>query len=83
RYEIPHLVIDTTPFNFESSDRLTIQKVNPEIYEASYPCWFLNYEAIKSELSKKYSIHAEYKNELGISLDDHHIQYQGLLATLI
>ena len=81
-YRIPHLVIDSTPFNFEQADRLTVQKVNPQIYEASYPCWFLNYNSIRSAVSKAYSIHTEFKNELSISLDDYEIQYQGLLAII-
>lgn len=81
-HDIPFLVIDNTPFNYEQTDRISIQKVNPAIYDASYPCWFLNYNSIKTRLSKKYTIHTEYRNDLGISLDSHHIQYQGLLATL-
>ena len=36
-YEIMHLLIDSTPFNYTSGDRITIQKIHPAIYDASYP----------------------------------------------
>ena len=79
-YRIPYLVIDNTPFNYRTGDRLTIQRVDPAIYTASYPCWLLDYESIKSLLAKKYTIHTEYKTELSIQLGGRTLQYQGLLA---
>jgi len=44
KFEI--IVIDRTPF-IQNKDRITIQKVNPKIYNASYPCWFFNEEKFK------------------------------------
>jgi len=82
RLEIPHIIIDNTPFNFQNRDRITIQNVNPSIYKASYPCWLLNYNSVVSLIQTKYEIHTEYANELSISLDKHPVQYQGLLAIL-
>jgi putative methyltransferase (TIGR04325 family) len=35
------ILIDRTPF-IKGKDRITVQKVNPRIYKASYPCWFFN-----------------------------------------
>ena len=78
--QIPHLVIDNTFFNYENRDRIAIQKVDPMIYEASYPCWFLNYDAVKMLVTKNYKIHTEYTNDFAIFLDGHKIQYQGLLG---
>lgn len=40
--KIKYLLFDLVAFNAEPKDRLTIQKVPKQIYEASYPCWFLN-----------------------------------------
>lgn len=37
------ILIDRTPF-VKGKDRITVQKVNPSIYKASYPCWFFNEE---------------------------------------
>lgn len=82
QYKIPYLVIDNTPFNYQDFDRITIQKIHPAIYEASYPCWFLNYNKVKDKLQQRYSLMEEYQNELYIYLDGHKIQYRGLLAQL-
>ena len=81
-YKIPYLLIDSTPFNYEAVDRITVQKIHPSIYEASYPCWFLNYNSVKAAIGKHYTILEEYMNELYIYLDGHKIQYRGILAAL-
>lgn len=39
---IRYLVIDRIPFLKNDRDRLTVQKVPPEIYPASYPAWFFS-----------------------------------------
>lgn len=36
-----YILVDRTPF-IEKDDRITIQKVHPSIYKATYPCWFFN-----------------------------------------
>ena len=81
-HKIPYLLIDNTPFNYQPSDRLTVQKIHPAIYEASYPCWFLSYSKVSDAVGKQYTITEEYQNELYIYLDGHKIQYRGLLAEL-
>lgn len=81
-YKIPYILIDNTPFNFQENDRITVQKIHPAIYEASYPCWFLNYKKVKETILSEYSILEEYKNDLYIYLDGEKIQYQGILAGL-
>lgn len=41
--DIEYIIIDRTIFlENESNDILTIEKVPPEIYDASYPAWFLS-----------------------------------------
>jgi putative methyltransferase (TIGR04325 family) len=40
--DIRCLVIDRVPFLGSNRDRLTVQKVPPEIYPASYPAWFFS-----------------------------------------
>jgi len=37
-----YIILDRTPVVGLESDILTVQKVPKEIYEASYPCWFLS-----------------------------------------
>jgi putative methyltransferase (TIGR04325 family) len=41
KYKIKYIFIDRTAF-IKGNDRITVQKVNPKIYKASYPCWFFN-----------------------------------------
>ncbi len=76
---IPVIIIDNTPFNFEDRDRLTVQKVPPSIYTASYPCWFLNYNKVKQAFAEQYRIVSEHLNDSVIELDGRKIRYQGLL----
>ena len=78
--EIPYLMIDNTYFNYEERDRICVQKVPPEIYGGSYPCWFLNYNRVKQKISERYSIISEHKNDSRIYLDGRKIQYKGFLA---
>ena len=54
-YGINFLIIDRTPF-INADDRITVQKVNPEIYRGSYPCWFFNEEKFISSLSSEYKL---------------------------
>jgi putative methyltransferase (TIGR04325 family) len=37
-----HFIIDRTPFIDSPEDRLCVQRVDPYIYEASYPCWLFS-----------------------------------------
>ncbi|MCB0415206.1 MAG: methyltransferase, TIGR04325 family [Bdellovibrionales bacterium] len=54
---IPYIIFDRTTFNnIPSKDRITVQKVPPQIYEASYPAWFLSKEKFSHEMSSKYEM---------------------------
>jgi putative methyltransferase (TIGR04325 family) len=79
---IRYFMIDSTIFNDNGSDRLMIQKVNPAIYPASYPCWILNYEKVLSIVKKRYNIAFEHTNDSKIELDGKFINYKGFLAEL-
>jgi putative methyltransferase (TIGR04325 family) len=40
---VPFVIIDRAPFFVaDLPDRLTVETVPPEIYDASYPSWFFN-----------------------------------------
>jgi len=41
-FEFSFVIVDRTLFNLQSKDRITVQKVPPWIYEASYPCWLFD-----------------------------------------
>jgi hypothetical protein len=52
-YNIPHIIVDNTFFNYEDRERITIQNVPPSIYPASYPCWFLSYKKLVTAVADK------------------------------
>jgi len=37
-----YILIDRTPFNAKDNEQIKLQIVPPNIYDASYPCWFFN-----------------------------------------
>lgn len=82
QYNIPHIIIDNTPFNYEDRDRITVQKVPPSIYTASYPCWFLDYDNVVAAFSEKYTLLNAHYNDDTIELDGRIICYQGFLMEL-
>ncbi len=55
RLQIPHFILDRTPLWSEAHHRLTIQHVPAEIYEASYPAWFLSERRILDLIGKYYT----------------------------
>lgn len=54
-----YIIIDRTPF-ITRTDRITVQKVNPRIYQGSYPCWFFNEEKFVSVFKSHYSMILEF-----------------------
>jgi putative methyltransferase (TIGR04325 family) len=56
---IKYLIIDRTPF-VKGKDRITIQKVHPLIYKATYPCWFFNKGKFINFLGKDYELIADF-----------------------
>ena len=59
RFEV--VIVDRTPFLGEGDDRITVQKVPPEIYDASYPAWFFNLERFLSFFSAGYELMADFE----------------------
>jgi len=56
---IKYILIDRTPF-ITGKDRITIQKVHPQIYKAKYPCWFFNLQYFRKFMSEKYNLVLEF-----------------------
>ena len=78
QYNIPYIILDRTAFIDEKKDRLTIQKVPPAYYIASYPCWFLSKSKFLSFMSTHYSLIEEFKNEIYLQLGLQHLRYEGM-----
>jgi putative methyltransferase (TIGR04325 family) len=55
-----YIILDRTPFVEAGGDRLTIQKVSPKIYNASYPAWFFNEKKFLNLFFEKYELMAEF-----------------------
>lgn len=58
-----YIIIDRTGFiNYGSDDLLTVQKVHPNIYKASYPCYFFNKSKFINYFLDKYTLITEYNS---------------------
>jgi len=59
-----YIAFDRTTF-LQKRDRLTVQKVRPGIYNASYPAWFLSEEEFLKKFESKYELWAEFDSLAG------------------
>jgi putative methyltransferase (TIGR04325 family) len=55
-----YIIFDRTAFIDTGDDRITVQKVPPEIYPASYPAWFFNQEKFLDFFSGEYELIADF-----------------------
>ena len=78
----PYIIIENTYFNPVPGDRLTIQRVPPFYYEASYPAWFLDYNNVKAFLLARYELLEEYVNDQFLYLYGEKINYRGFVMKL-
>ena len=58
--EFDYIFFNRTFFVDIGRDILTIQKVSPRIYQASYPCWFFDTNKFRSFFSDCYELIAEF-----------------------
>lgn len=57
----PYIIIDRTAF-IKNSERITIQKIRPDIYKASYPAWFIDESKFLKLFEKDYDMIADFKS---------------------
>lgn len=60
-----YIIVDITGFSYNDKDRITIEKVWPEVYEASYPCWFFSETKFLEFFNKKYELIEDFKGYVG------------------
>lgn len=60
RQGLEYVIIDRTPFTDSGPDILTVQAVPLSIYDASYPIWILNREALYKRLMGPYELVTEF-----------------------
>jgi len=78
QYEIPYFFVDRIAFLERETDRLTIQKVPPAYYEASYPCWFFSKSKFLNFMSDHYELVEEFKEEIFLQLGLQQVRYEGM-----
>jgi putative methyltransferase (TIGR04325 family) len=57
-----YIIFDRTSFLEKGDDRITVQKVPPEIYPASYPAWFFNQDRFLNFFSKDYVLITDFES---------------------
>lgn len=60
KHRFRYILIDRTTFVLKGDDRITVQKIPPEIYRASYPCWFFNLSAFIDFFCRDYELMEEF-----------------------
>lgn len=68
KHNFQYILFDRTAFVIKGLDRLTVQRVHPKIYPASYPSWFLNQEKFKSFFLEKYDLVFEFDSQDTVNL---------------
>lgn len=63
-YKFEYIIIDRTAFIERPNDRIAIQVVPPDIYEASYPCWFFNENNFLNLFLKDYDLLNSFVDEI-------------------
>lgn len=59
-----YILLDRIQLNAENRDRLTLQIVPPEIYDAKYPSWFLNEDKLLSIFKEKYNLILDFDSTI-------------------
>jgi putative methyltransferase (TIGR04325 family) len=59
-YGFRYIILDRTIFSKDGSNFVTLQKVPPQIYKASYPCWFLSEYKFREMINDKYDVIADF-----------------------
>jgi putative methyltransferase (TIGR04325 family) len=80
-----YLIFDLTAFHNDDKDLLTIQKVWPEIYQASYPCRFLSKTKFFEKLLDRYELIEEFLSHFGQNIEidgKQQTQYCGAILKL-
>jgi len=74
------LIIDRTPFQNQSDDRLFIQRVPKTIYPASYPMWALSEPKFRARLEQCFQQFAVFENREGtVSASGCQFTFKGMI----
>jgi putative methyltransferase (TIGR04325 family) len=76
KYNFEYIIFDRTPFIQGCQERLTVQKVHPYIYEASYPAYFFNEDKFLNYLEKSYDLLVEFESQDKVNIPS---QFKGFI----
>lgn len=65
---VEFLIIDRLPLIDGNKDRLTVQYVSPEIYEASYPAWFFSESKFTHFIRSRFDLVEEYDCDFSFTI---------------
>ena len=82
QYNIPFFFIDRIAFSPDNNDRLTIQKVPPAFYDASYPCWFPSRGKFMQMMTERYRLLGTFKSGFTLLLGLTELEYEGMWLEL-
>lgn len=79
-FNFKYIVFDRTTFRQGVNDIITLQKVPPQVYDASYPCWFLSEEKFLNFFESRYNLIADF-SALGGVVNRHGVkgEYKGFI----
>jgi putative methyltransferase (TIGR04325 family) len=60
-----YMILDRTPFSSAAEDQATVQRVPPQIYEASYACRIFSYGRMLSSLAARWELLADFPSPEG------------------
>lgn len=77
---VDFVIIDRTPLLDDGEDRITVQRVPPQIYPASYPAWILSRQRLLGFLEQSFNVVAEFDALAGrINLGDRYAKDAGFV----
>jgi putative methyltransferase (TIGR04325 family) len=62
-YNFDYIIIDRTAFTSNDNHELSVQRVDPEIYSASYPAWFFNEGKFLNIFNPQYQVFLSFNND--------------------
>lgn len=66
--DVNYVIIDRLPFIRRGADRLTVQKVHPDIYPASYPAWFFGKKQFMDFITSSFEVIEAYDSDLKMNI---------------
>ena len=67
---IEYIIVDRTPILTKGEDRITIQRVPKNIYDAKYPCRILNEQKLVNYMSKYYDLVFDFESPERMNLNN-------------